>query len=90
MVLNMEFKGLLVMALFLLPLILSLKVIYSPRMAGKGLNMSVYVVFVSLFVWGWILGPVGFFLGVPLTLIIIRYLENFDETRWLSKTHDQW
>ncbi|MGA2677201.1 MAG: AI-2E family transporter [Methanobacterium sp.] len=56
-----------------------------PQMAGKGLKMSVYVVFVSLFVWGWILGPVGFFLGVPLTLIIIRYLANFDETRWLSK-----
>ena len=55
-----------------------------PRLTGKGLQMSVYVVFASLFVWGWILGPVGFFLGVPLTLIIIRYLENFDETRWLS------
>ena len=55
-----------------------------PRMTGKGLQMSVYVVFVSLFVWGWILGPVGFFLGVPLTLIIIKYLENFYETRWLA------
>lgn len=55
-----------------------------PRMTGKGLQMSVYVVFASLFVWGWILGPVGFLLGVPLTLIIIRYLENFDEIRWLA------
>lgn len=55
-----------------------------PKLTGKGLQMSVYVVFVSLFVWGWILGPIGFFLGVPLTLIIIRYLENFDETRWLA------
>lgn len=55
-----------------------------PRLTGKGLQMSVYVVFASLFVWGWILGPVGFFLGVPLTLIIIRYLENFDETQWLA------
>jgi AI-2 transport protein TqsA len=55
-----------------------------PRLTGKGLQMSVYVVFASLFVWGWILGPVGFFLGVPLTLIIIKYLENFDETRWLA------
>ena len=55
-----------------------------PRLTGKGLQMSVYVVFVSLFVWGWILGPTGFFIGVPLTLIIIRYLENYDETRWLA------
>ena len=55
-----------------------------PRLTGKGLQMSIYVVFAALFVWGWILGPVGFFIGIPLTLIIIRYLENFDETRWLA------
>lgn len=55
-----------------------------PKLTGKGLEMSVYVVFVSVFVWGWILGPTGFFIGVPLTLIIIRYLARFDETRWLA------
>ncbi|MGB9937251.1 MAG: AI-2E family transporter [Methanobacterium sp.] len=55
-----------------------------PKLTGKGLQMSVYVVFVSVFVWGWILGPTGFFIGVPLTLIIIRYLQKFDETRWLA------
>ena len=55
-----------------------------PRLTGKGLQMSVYVVFVSVFVWGWLLGPIGAFLGVPLSLIIIKYLEHFDETRWLA------
>ena len=55
-----------------------------PKLTGKGLQMSVYVVFVSLFVWGWILGPIGFFIGVPLTLIIIKYLDNFEETKWLA------
>lgn len=55
-----------------------------PKLTGKGLQMSVFVVFVSLFVWGWIIGPTGFLIGVPLTLIVIKYLENFDETRWLS------
>ena len=55
-----------------------------PKLTGKGLQMSVYVVFVALFIWGWILGPAGFFIAIPLTLIIIRYLENFDETRWLA------
>ncbi len=55
-----------------------------PKLAGKGLQMSVFVVFVSLFVWGWIIGPTGFLIGVPLTLIVIKYLENFDETRWLA------
>jgi predicted PurR-regulated permease PerM len=55
-----------------------------PKLTGKGLQMSVYVVFVSVFVWGWILGPTGFFIGVPLTIIIIRYLAKYDETRWLA------
>lgn len=55
-----------------------------PKLTGKGLQMSVFVVFVSLFVWGWIIGPTGFLIGVPLTLIVIKYLENFDETRWLA------
>lgn len=55
-----------------------------PKLTGKGLQMSAFVVFVSLFVWGWILGPTGFLIGVPLTLIVIKYLENFEETRWLA------
>ncbi|AEG19382.1 AI-2E family transporter [Methanobacterium paludis] len=55
-----------------------------PKLTGKGLQMSVYVVFVSLFIWGWIMGLAGMFLAVPLTLVVIKYLENFDETRWLA------
>jgi AI-2 transport protein TqsA len=55
-----------------------------PRQTGKGLQMSIYVVFVSLFVWGWILGPSGFLLAIPLTIIVIKYLEKYDETRWLA------
>lgn len=55
-----------------------------PRQAGKGLQLSVYVVFVSLFIWGWILGSVGILLAIPLTIVTIKYLESFDETRWLA------
>lgn len=55
-----------------------------PRLTGKGLQLSIYVVFISVFVWGWILGAPGFLLGVPLTIIVIKYLENFKETRWLA------
>lgn len=55
-----------------------------PRQTGKGLQMSIYVVFVSLFVWGWILGPSGFLLAIPLTIILIKYLGKYDETRWLA------
>jgi len=77
-------QGAIIMAVFFVIINTVAESYIFPKMAGKGLQMSVYVVFVSLFVWGWILGPVGFFLGVPLTLIIIIYLQNFDETRWLA------
>jgi predicted PurR-regulated permease PerM len=55
-----------------------------PRQTSKGLQLSMYVVFVSLFFWGWILGPIGVFIAVPLTIVVVKYLENFDETRWLA------
>lgn len=77
-------EGALAMTIFFIILNTVAESYIFPRLTGKGLKMSVYVVFVSLFLWGWILGPVGFFIGVPMTLIIIKYLENFKETRWLS------
>lgn len=77
-------QGALVMTIFFIILNTIAESYIFPRLTGKGLKMSVFVVFVSLFLWGWILGPVGFFIGVPMTLIIIKYLEKFEETRWFS------
>ena len=77
-------QGAIFMALFFIIINTIAESVIFPKLTGKGLQMSVYVVFVSLFVWGWILGPIGFFIGVPMTLVIIKYLENFDETRWMS------
>ena len=77
-------QGAIVMAIFFIILNTFAESYLFPKLTGKGLQMSVYVVFVSLFVWGWILGPIGFFIGVPMTLVIIKYLENFEETRWIA------
>jgi AI-2 transport protein TqsA len=77
-------QGAIVMALFFIIINTIAESYIFPRLTGKGLQMSVYVVFVSVFAWGWLLGPIGAFLGVPLSLIIIKYLEHFDETRWLA------
>jgi AI-2 transport protein TqsA len=77
-------QGAIVMAVFFIIINTIAESVIFPKLTGKGLQMSVYVVFVSLFVWGWILGPIGFFIGVPMTLVIIKYLENFKETQWLA------
>ena len=77
-------QGAIIMTIFFIVINTIAESVIFPKLTGKGLQMSVYVVFVSLFVWGWILGPIGFFIGVPMTLVIIKYLQNFEETRWMA------
>ena len=55
-----------------------------PRLMGKGLDLSPLVVFVSLVLWGWVLGPVGMLLSIPLTIMIKIALETQPDTRWIS------
>jgi predicted PurR-regulated permease PerM len=50
--------------------------IVEPRMMGHRLGMSTLVVFLSLLVWGWLLGPVGMLLSVPLTSVCKIWMET--------------
>ncbi|PKM21784.1 MAG: hypothetical protein CVV10_07625 [Gammaproteobacteria bacterium HGW-Gammaproteobacteria-14] len=55
-----------------------------PRLMGRSLGLSTLVVLVSLVFWGWVLGPVGMVLSVPLTMILRIALDSHDETRWIA------
>ena len=55
-----------------------------PRIMGRGLGLSTLVVFLSLLLWGFLLGTIGMFLSVPITLTIKIILEQNEKTRWLA------
>ncbi len=55
--------------------------IIETRLIGNKLDLSSFVVFVSLAFWGWILGPVGMFLSIPLTMLLLIALHSNESTQ---------
>lgn len=55
-----------------------------PTLMGHSLNLSPLVVIMSLVLWGSLWGIVGMFLCVPITVILMIVLSNFERTRWVA------
>ena len=58
--------------------------VVKPRFIEKGVNISVLQTFLSLILWGWVLGPIGAILAVPMAIIIQAVFNSRPETRWLG------
>ena len=58
--------------------------VIKPKFIQEGVNISASVTFVSLIVWGWVLGPIGAILAVPMAIIIQSVFANREETRWVA------
>ena len=55
--------------------------VVEPRLMGRELGISSVVVLLSLLFWGWVLGPTGLFLAVPLTMALLVALNASPQTR---------
>ena len=55
-----------------------------PPLMGRRLGLSALVVVLSLVFWGWVWGPIGMLLSVPLTMVVKIMLENTEEFRWVA------
>ncbi len=58
--------------------------IIEPNLMGRRLGLSTLVVLLSLLFWGWVWGPVGMLLAVPLTMVVKIWLENTEDLRWVA------
>jgi AI-2 transport protein TqsA len=55
-----------------------------PTMLGNRFGISPLVVILSVIFWGWLWGPLGMFLAVPLTMVLKVLLDNNSEFQWIS------
>lgn len=55
-----------------------------PMLVGRRFGISTLVVVISVVFWGWLWGPLGMLLAVPLTMVLKVILESSDEFRWIG------
>jgi AI-2 transport protein TqsA len=55
-----------------------------PALLGRRFGLSTVVIVISVLFWGFIWGPIGMLLAVPLTMMTKVALDNTYELRWLG------
>lgn len=59
-----------------------------PLFLGKQFGIATSLVLLSVLFWGWVLGPCGMFLAVPITVLIKLGLENSEDLYWVAMLID--
>jgi AI-2 transport protein TqsA len=78
----------LLVALVYLAINMLLGNLLEPTLMGRRLRLSPLVVLLSLLFWGWVWGPVGMILSVPLTMVAKILLENIEGLAWVARLLD--
>ena len=55
-----------------------------PRIAGKALSISPFLVLFSVFFWTFLWGIAGAFIGVPIAIAIVTFCQQRPSTRWIA------
>ena len=58
--------------------------VVEPRLMGRKFGLSTLVVFLSLILWGGLLGPIGVVLCIPFTMTLKFAFENNKSTKWIA------
>jgi AI-2 transport protein TqsA len=58
--------------------------IVEPALMGRRVGLSPLAVLLSLVFWGWLWGPIGMILSVPVTMVLKISLEHTRQLRWLA------
>jgi len=57
----------------------------TPRFMGQKTGLTTLVVFLSLVIWAWVLGPIGALMSVPMMLMVkLLFLDRYESTRPIS------
>jgi predicted PurR-regulated permease PerM len=59
--------------------------IIKPKFVGASIGLSPLIVVLSLLFWGWLLGPMGALVAVPLSIAVKFLFDGFEESRWMAK-----
>ncbi|MFZ9936460.1 MAG: AI-2E family transporter [Luteolibacter sp.] len=55
-----------------------------PILVGRRFGISTLVVVISVMFWGWVWGPLGMLLAVPLTMVLKVILDGTADFRWIG------
>ena len=59
--------------------------VIQPKVVGDTVGLSVTLTFISMIFWGWVIGPLGALLAVPITLLVKALLIDIDPTtKWAA------